>query len=51
MEIGPEKVGQARESILNEFLKDARIPGFRPGKAPMGANSAVASKNRSSSGT
>lgn len=34
VEIAPEKVGQARESILNEFLRDARIPGFRAGKAP-----------------
>ncbi len=34
VEIGPDVVGKTRESLVQEFLKDARIPGFRPGKAP-----------------
>ena len=34
VEVGPERVTETRASLVNEFLKEARIPGFRPGKAP-----------------
>ncbi len=34
VEVGPDRVSQTRETLVHEFLKDARIPGFRPGKAP-----------------
>jgi len=34
VEVGPDVVGKTRESLVQEFLKEARIPGFRPGKAP-----------------
>jgi trigger factor len=34
VEVEPEKVTQKRETLLKEFTKEARIPGYRPGKAP-----------------
>jgi trigger factor len=34
VELGADRVTQTRESLVKEFLKEARIPGFRPGKAP-----------------
>jgi trigger factor len=34
VEIGPEEVGQRIEKAFRETGRSARIPGFRPGKAP-----------------
>lgn len=34
VEVGPDRVKATRETLVHELLKDARIPGFRPGKAP-----------------
>ena len=34
MEIPAEKVAEIRETVVKAFTKDARLPGFRPGKAP-----------------
>jgi len=34
VEIPAEKVQGQRDEIVNKYLKNARIPGFRPGKAP-----------------
>lgn len=34
IELPPEKVAAAAERIAGEFRQHARIPGFRPGKAP-----------------
>jgi trigger factor len=34
VEVEPEKVTEARESVTREFTKSARIPGYRAGKAP-----------------
>ena len=34
VEVGPDRVKSTRETLVHELLKDARIPGFRPGKAP-----------------
>jgi trigger factor len=35
LEIPAEEVSKAMERVAKEFAKVARIPGFRPGKAPM----------------
>lgn len=34
IELPSEKVGQAREAIVREYAQYAKLPGFRPGKAP-----------------
>jgi trigger factor len=34
VEVEPEKVEAAFEEITRDFAKEARLPGFRPGKAP-----------------
>jgi trigger factor len=35
VEVPAETVSKERSSILNSYLKQAKIPGFRPGKAPL----------------
>jgi trigger factor len=34
IEVEPAKVSAARDSIIGEYTKLAKLPGFRPGKAP-----------------
>jgi trigger factor len=34
VEVGSDKVSKAREQVVQKFLKQVRIPGFRPGKVP-----------------
>jgi trigger factor len=34
IEVEPGKVSAARDSIVNEYAKLAKLPGYRPGKAP-----------------
>lgn len=34
VELPPDKVNAARDAISRDFLHQARIPGYRPGKAP-----------------
>jgi trigger factor len=34
VEVEPQKVSEARDSVVNEFVQYAKIPGFRPGKVP-----------------
>jgi trigger factor len=34
VEVEPQKVEEAFEAATKEFQKEARLPGFRPGKAP-----------------
>jgi len=34
VEVGPERVIQTREELVKQFSKDAKLPGFRPGKVP-----------------
>jgi trigger factor len=34
IELPPERVAQERQSILRDFQGSARLPGYRPGKAP-----------------
>lgn len=34
VEIPPERVSQTWDSIAREYMRHARIPGYRPGKAP-----------------
>src|SRR4051812_17990177 len=34
VEVDPEKVSKARETVAKEFGQFARIPGYRQGKAP-----------------
>lgn len=34
IEVEPEKVSTTREAVVREFVQQARIPGFRPGKVP-----------------
>lgn len=34
VEVEPEKVSATRKQVINEFGQYAKIPGFRPGKAP-----------------
>ena len=36
VELPPERVSQERKSILRDFQGAAKLPGFRPGKAPAG---------------
>ncbi len=36
VEVPAEKVAEIREAVVKAFAKDARLPGFRPGKAPQG---------------
>jgi len=36
VEVPPAKVAETRESITKDYLKAAKIPGYRPGKAPRG---------------
>ncbi len=33
-EIAPESIAEHREHVIAGFVKDAHLPGFRPGKAP-----------------
>ena len=35
LEIPADEVSKAMDRVTKEFAKVARIPGFRPGKAPM----------------
>src|SRR5277367_2207453 len=35
LEIPAEEVSKAMERVAKEFAKVARVPGFRPGKAPI----------------
>ena len=35
LEIPAEEVSKAMERVAKEFAKVARVPGFRPGKAPL----------------
>jgi trigger factor len=34
VELPPERVEKERQSVAREFQKHARVPGYRPGKAP-----------------
>jgi trigger factor len=34
VEVGSDHISPAREHLIRDFMKDARIPGFRPGKTP-----------------
>ncbi|HZH98460.1 MAG TPA: trigger factor [Fimbriimonadaceae bacterium] len=34
VEVEPEKVAQAKEQLIKEYGQVAKIPGYRPGKAP-----------------
>jgi trigger factor len=34
VEVGPEVFSKTREQVVQKFLKEARLPGFRPGKVP-----------------
>ncbi len=34
VEVGPERVAKTREELVNQFTKDAKMQGFRPGKVP-----------------
>ncbi|MEI6560722.1 MAG: trigger factor [Verrucomicrobiota bacterium] len=34
VEVPAEKVSQARDAIVREYAQHAKLPGFRPGKAP-----------------
>ena len=34
VEVPADKVSQAREAIVREYAQHAKLPGFRPGKAP-----------------
>lgn len=33
-EIAPESIGTHRDHVIADFVKEAHLPGFRPGKAP-----------------
>lgn len=35
-EIAPEAIAEHRSHVVKEIMKDAQLPGFRPGKAPEG---------------
>src|ERR1700740_2194418 len=35
LEIPAEEISKASEKVAKEFAKMARVPGFRPGKAPL----------------
>ncbi len=35
IEVEPEKLKEDYRAVCNKYLKKARIPGFRPGKAPL----------------
>ena len=35
LEIPAEEISKASEKVAKEFAKMARVPGFRPGKAPI----------------
>ena len=35
IEVEPEKLKEDHRTVCNKYLKNARIPGFRPGKAPL----------------
>jgi len=32
--LSPEEIGTERKAVVAEFIRQARLPGFRPGKAP-----------------
>jgi trigger factor len=34
VEVEPEKVESVREAVVQEFVQQAKLPGFRPGKVP-----------------
>jgi len=34
VEVPPTKVAEVRESVTRDYVQAARIPGYRPGKAP-----------------
>jgi trigger factor len=34
VEVEPEKVSKTMEQLVRDFTQQARIPGYRPGKAP-----------------
>jgi trigger factor len=35
IEVPANRVNEALTKVTNDFQKEARIPGFRPGKAPL----------------
>lgn len=35
VEVEAEKVNETFDSVVREFRREARLPGFRPGKAPV----------------
>ena len=35
IEVPPDAVGSERKAITSAFLRQAKIPGYRPGKAPV----------------
>ena len=34
VEVGSDRISPMRETLVRDFMKDARVPGFRPGKMP-----------------
>jgi len=34
VKVGADEVGQQERELVSEFKQQARLPGFRPGKAP-----------------
>src|SRR2546430_2380792 len=34
VEVPPEKVAQTRDAIARDYARHAKLPGYRPGKAP-----------------
>ena len=34
VEVGSDRISPLRENLIRDFMKDAKVPGFRPGKMP-----------------
>jgi len=34
VEVGSDRISPTREKLIRDYMKDARVPGFRPGKMP-----------------